>query len=81
MTTSTASPTPPGEDASAAGTTPAWNHDEAISTEHLLDAVLSYDNLARAWQRVTAFWCHPRVFHLVPQSLYFIQFGAVSFLR
>ena len=52
MTTSTASPTPPGEDASAAGTTPALNQDEAISTEHLLDAVLSYDNLARAWQRV-----------------------------
>ena len=52
MTTSTASPTPPGEDASAAGTTPALNQDEAISTEYLLDAVLSYDNLARAWQRV-----------------------------
>ena len=52
MTTSTASPTPPGEVASAVGTTPALNQDEAISTEHLLDAVLSYDNLARAWQRV-----------------------------
>jgi len=52
VTTSTASPTPPGEDASAAGMTPALNQDEAISTEYLLDAVLSYDNLARAWQRV-----------------------------
>ena len=52
MTTSTASLNPPGEDASAAVTTPALNQDEAISTEHLLDAVLSFDNLARAWQRV-----------------------------
>ena len=52
MTTSTASSTPPGEDAPAAGMTPALNQDEAISTEYLLDAVLSYDNLARAWQRV-----------------------------
>ena len=52
MTTSTASSTPPGEDAPAAGMTPALNQDEAISTEHLLDAVLSFDNLAQAWQRV-----------------------------
>ena len=52
MTTSTASPTPSGQDASAAGMRPALNQDEAIFTEHLLDAVLSYDNLARAWQRV-----------------------------
>ena len=50
--TSIALPNPSGEGASAAITTPALNQDEATSVEYLLDAVLSFDNLARAWQRV-----------------------------
>ena len=50
MTTSNASPTPPGEDASAAGTHRALKEDEA--TQNLLEAVLASDNLARAWKRV-----------------------------
>jgi len=49
--TSTASPTPPGEDAPAADTHRALNQDEAIAQE-LLQAVLASDNLARAWKRV-----------------------------
>jgi RNA-directed DNA polymerase len=51
MTTSNASPTPPGEDAPAGGTHRALRQDEAIPQE-LLQAVLASDNLARAWQRV-----------------------------
>ena len=50
--TSIALPNPSREGASAAITTPALNQDEATSDEYLLDAVLSFDNLARAWQRV-----------------------------
>ena len=53
MPTSNASPTPPGEDAPAAGTHRALKQDEA-TTQELLQAVLSSDNLARAWQRVKA---------------------------
>ena len=53
MRTSTAPPTPPGEGAPAARTQRALKHDEAMTTtEHLLDAVLAKDNLARAWKRV-----------------------------
>jgi RNA-directed DNA polymerase len=51
MTTSNALPTPPGEDAPAAGTHRALNQDEAIPQD-LLQAVLASDNLARAWKRV-----------------------------
>lgn len=51
MPTSNASPTPPGEDAPAAGTHRALNQDEA-TTQNLLQAVLASDNLARAWRRV-----------------------------
>ena len=32
--------------------TPAWNPDEAIASAHRLDAVLSFDKLARAWPRL-----------------------------
>ena len=53
MPTSCASPTPTGEDASAVGTHRALNQDEA-TTQDLLQAVLSSDNLARAWKRVKA---------------------------
>ena len=53
MPTSCASPTPTGEDAPAVGTHRALNQDEAI-TQDLLQAVLSSDNLARAWKRVKA---------------------------
>ena len=52
MPTSTAPPTPPGEDAPAAGTHRALTQDEATSTQDLLQAVLARDNLARAWKRV-----------------------------
>ena len=52
MTTSNASPTPPGEDAPAAGAHRALKHDEATTTQDLLQAVLSSDNLTRAWKRV-----------------------------
>ena len=45
MTTSNASPTPPGEDAPAGGTHRALNQDEATSTQELLQAVLASDNL------------------------------------
>ena len=51
MTTSNALPTPPGEGAPAAGTHRALKQDEG-TTQDLLQAVLSRDNLARAWQRV-----------------------------
>lgn len=51
MPTSSAPPTPTGEDAPAAGTHRALNQDEA-TTQDLLRAVLSRDNLARAWKRV-----------------------------
>ncbi|HYN62495.1 MAG TPA: reverse transcriptase domain-containing protein, partial [Rubrivivax sp.] len=51
MTTSNASPTPPGEDAPAAGTHRALRQDEARKQD-LLDAVLASDNLTRAWKRV-----------------------------
>jgi RNA-directed DNA polymerase len=50
--TSTASPTPNGEDAPAAGTQRALMQDEATTTQDLLEAVLAGDNLARAWKRV-----------------------------
>ena len=50
MQTSTASPTPTGEDAPAAGTHRALKQDEA--TTELLQAVLASDNLAQAWKRV-----------------------------
>ena len=53
MPTSSASPTPTGEDAPAVGTHRALNQDEA-TTQDLLQAVLSSDNLARAWKRVKA---------------------------
>ena len=53
MRTSTAPPTPPGEGAPAARTQPASSLDEA-TTQHLLEAVLASDNLARAWKRVKA---------------------------
>ena len=53
MPTSSASPTPTGEDAPAVGTHRALNQDEAI-TQDLLQTVLSSDNLARAWKRVKA---------------------------
>ena len=52
MTTSNASPTPPGEDAPAASAHRALKHDEATTTQDLLQAVLSSDNLTRAWKRV-----------------------------
>lgn len=52
MPTSTASPTPPGEDAPAAGAHRALKQDEATTTDDLLDAVLDSDNLWRAWKRV-----------------------------
>lgn len=52
METSTASPTPPGEDAPAAPAHRALNQDEAI--DDLLAAVLSRNNLWRAWKRVKA---------------------------
>ena len=51
---SPASMTPPGEDAPAAGTHRALKQDEATTTQDLLQAVLSSDNLARAWKRVKA---------------------------
>ena len=51
MTTESALPTPPGEDARAGGAHRALNPDEATNQE-LLQAVLARDNLARAWQRV-----------------------------
>lgn len=51
---STASPTPTGEDAAAAGAHRASRQDEAIINDDLLDAVLASDNLARAWKRVKA---------------------------
>lgn len=51
MPTSNASPTPPGEDAPAAGAHRALTQDEA-KTQDLLEAVLASDNLARAWKRV-----------------------------
>ena len=51
MTTESALPTPPGEDARAGGTHRALKPDEAINQD-LLQAVLARDNLARAWQRV-----------------------------
>jgi len=51
LPTSNASPTPPGEDAPAAGTHRALRQDE-VMTEDLLEAVLASDNLARAWKRV-----------------------------
>jgi RNA-directed DNA polymerase len=50
---STASPTPTGEDAPAASAHRALRQDEA-TTRDLLDAVLTRDNLARAWKRVKA---------------------------
>ena len=53
MPTSTAPPTPTGEDAPAGGTHRALKQDEAI-TEELFDAVLARDNLMRAWKRVKA---------------------------
>ena len=53
MQTSTASPTPPGEDAPAASTHRALKQDEATTID-LLEAVLASDNLARAWKRVKA---------------------------
>ena len=52
METSIASSTPPGEDASAAPAHRALKQDEA--TTDLLEAVLSSDNLWRAWKRVKA---------------------------
>lgn len=54
MPTSNASPTPPGEEAPAAGTHRALKQDEANTTDELLDAVLASDNLTRAWKRVKA---------------------------
>ena len=51
MTTESALPTPPGEDARAGGTHRALNPDEAVNQD-LLQAVLARDNLARAWKRV-----------------------------
>ena len=46
--------TPPGEDVAAPGTHRALKHDEARTTQELLQAVLAGDNLARAWKRVKA---------------------------
>ena len=54
MPTSTASTTPTGEDAPAAGSQRALKQDETTTTQDLLDAVLARDNLARAWKRVKA---------------------------
>ena len=51
MTTSNAPPTPSGEGAPAAGTHRALKQDEG-TTQDLLQAVLSRDNLVRAWKRV-----------------------------
>ena len=51
MTTSNAPPTPSGEGAPAAGTHRALKQDEE-TTQDLLQAVLSRDNLVRAWKRV-----------------------------
>ena len=51
---SPASMTPPGEDAPAGGAHRALKQDEATTTQDLLQAVLSSDNLARAWKRVKA---------------------------
>ena len=51
MTTESALPTPPGEDARAGGTHRALKPDEATNQD-LLQAVLARDNLARAWKRV-----------------------------
>ena len=53
MATSNAPPTPPGEGAPAASTHRALRQDEG-TTQDLLQAVLSRDNLARAWKRVKA---------------------------
>lgn len=53
MTTSNAPPTPSGEGAPAAGTHRALKQDE-IETQDLLQAVLSSDNLWRAWKQVKA---------------------------
>ena len=46
--------TPPGEDVAAPGAHRALKHDEARTTQELLQAVLARDNLARAWKRVKA---------------------------
>ena len=46
--------TPPGKDAPAGGTHRALKQDEATTTQDLLQAVLSRDNLVRAWKRVKA---------------------------
>ena len=51
MTTSNAPPTPSGEGAPAAGTHRALKQDEE-TTQDLLQAVLSRDNMVRAWKRV-----------------------------
>ena len=53
MATSNAPPTPPGEGAPAASTHRALRQDEG-TTQDLLQAVLSRDNLVRAWKRVKA---------------------------
>jgi RNA-directed DNA polymerase len=53
LQTSNASLTPTGEGAPAGGTHRALRQDEA-TTQDLLQAVLSRDNLARAWKRVQA---------------------------
>ena len=54
MQTSTASMTPSGEGVAAAGAHRALKHDEASTSQELLQAVLARDNLARAWKRVKA---------------------------
>lgn len=52
MTTSNATMTPTGEDASAAAMHRALKQDEMTNTQDLFEAVLTRDNLTRAWKRV-----------------------------
>lgn len=52
MTTSNATMTPTGEDAPAAAMHRALKQDEMTNTQDLFEAVLTRDNLTRAWKRV-----------------------------
>lgn len=54
MPNSNALPNPSGRGAPALGTKRASKPEDEVQTEHLFDAVLASDNLARAWKRVKA---------------------------
>ena len=51
MTTSNATMTPTGEDAPAAAMHRALKQDEMTNTQDLFEAVLTRDNLTRAWKQ------------------------------